>query len=201
MYDTHQSTIASYGRANAGNMANVMKFVIVTIRNRFANVPRDMVRKDSAKVQWGFKAKAFAGIDAEAQMIYDAAEDIWDTRTCDRQAEERLLDLFSNVYGLGLTKGGFVVQLLYGVCGCIDSHNLERFNIDPKTIHASRFKSAKGEKRAAYIKLYCDYVEQVGGCESLWDSWCNHVAATYPQDFKDGEAVSALHCTSLGLDG
>ncbi len=198
MFNTHQTTIAAYGRKNPENMAQVMKFVIITIRNRFKNVPADM---DSPKALWGFKGKAVAGIDAEAQMLYDAAEDIWDTRTCDRQAEERLLDLFSNVYGLGLTKGGFVVQLLYGVCGCIDSHNLERFGIDPKTIHASRFKSAKGEKRQAYIKLYCDYVETVGGCESLWDSWCAHVAATYPNDFKDGEAVSALHCTSLGLEG
>lgn len=217
MFANHQVKISAYARQNPDNMARVLSFVIVTIRNRLFNVPADMEtlknpdNADSlAGVLYGFKAAAIDQINNESAALFWQAESIVFHATSEREKAEKLLNLFTGIHGLGLAKAGFAAQLIYGVSACLDSHNLERFGIPQRRIKSSGLKNAKtNATRAKWIARYCDYVEQCGGTESLWDSWCEYVYARPDETgrkmngneaaYKSAYHVSAIHCESLGI--
>ncbi len=222
MFSTHQKRISLYARQNPENFARVMKFVIITIRNRLFNCKADMATLDSGgetadeidAVLYGFKRKSIDQIDAEKDSLFAQAESIVFHATSEREAAENLLDLFTGIHGLGLAKAGFVCQLIYGVSACLDSHNIARFNIPWSHMKSATFKNARTIKtRRKWITRYCDYVEQAGGganhCESLWDSWCDFVYNRPDETgfkmngnqlaYNSAYHVSALHCESLGL--
>ena len=218
MYQIHQKRVSEYARQCPENMARVMKFVILTIRNRMHNLPADMeildtggqVPEDIPAILYGFKQDSINQIDAESESMYWQAESIVFHATSKRESEENLLDLFTGIHGLGLAKAGFVCQLVYGVSACLDSHNIERFGIPYKHLKSATFKSARTLKtRRKWISRYCDYVEQCGGTESLWDSWCKYVfgrpdATGYKMNgnrtiYESAYHVSGLHCEALGL--
>jgi hypothetical protein len=218
MFQIHQKRISDYGRQNPENMARVLKFVIVTIRNRLFNCPADMATLDSGgetadeinAVLYGFKLDSIQQIDAEADSLYWQAEEIVYHATSEREAAAGLLNLFTSIHGFGLAKAGFACQLLYGVSACLDSHNIARFGIPWAHMKSSTFKNCKkNATRQKWIQRYCDYVEQCGGTESLWDSWCDFVYNRPDETgfkmngnqaaYKSAYHVSALHCESLGL--
>lgn len=218
MFTTHQRRISDYARKSPENMARVLKFVILTIRNRMHNLPADMETLDTGGqvadeingILYGFKRDSVNQIDAEAESLYAQAESIVYHATSEREAAESLLGLFTGIHGLGLAKAGFACQLIYGISACLDSHNIARFNIPWSHMKSSGLKSAKTLKtRRKWISRYCDYVENCGGTESLWDSWCEFVY-TRPDEtgfkmngnkaaYKSAFHVSSLHCESLGL--
>lgn len=220
MYKVHQKRISEYARQNPANMARVLKFVILTIRNRLYNLPSDMETLDAAiagdsfdgieGITYGFKHAAINQIEEEAESIYAQAESIVFHATSERESAENLLDLFTGIHGLGMAKAGFAAQLIYGVSACLDSHNIARFNIPWAHMKSSGLKNAKTlSTRHKWISRYCDYVEQCGGTESLWDSWCDFVFNRLDETgfkmngnkaaYDSAYHVSALHCESLGL--
>lgn len=217
MFAKHQTQISEFARTNPENFGLVLKFVIVTIRNRMFNVPADMeilARPETpgelAGVLYGFKQDSIDQIEREQDSFYWQAEEIVYHAETEREAEENLLALFTGIHGLGLAKAGFACQLIYGVSACLDSHNLTRFGIPFNHMKSSTFKNAKRyATRQKWIRRYCDYVAQCGGTESLWDSWCAWLCEVPdPTGFKmNGNRaayespwhVSALHCESLGL--
>ena len=218
MFATHQKRIQEYARGDPQHMARVLKFVILTIRNRFYNLPADMETLDTGgnvageleSVLYGFKMAAINQIDSEIESIYAQAESIFFHAETRREAAEGLLNLYTGIFGLGLAKAGFVAQLCYGVSACLDSHNIARFDIPWAHMKSSTFKNVKRmSTRAMWIRRYCEYVEKAGDTESLWDSWCE-LLVTRPDEtgfkmngnraaYKSAFHVSGIHCESLGL--
>jgi len=202
MFDTHQKAIGEFARANPANMAKVYTFVIATIQQSIETVPdmtKDMVLLGSASpYAWGFKADAMDFIRDNADMVFHASMAINANHANPQDAEHELLKFFADLPGLGLAKGGFMVQLCYGLSGCLDSHNLARFNISANDFKASRFKKAKSPAlRSDIVQAYHIACHNAGGTRSLWDSWCEYVAGL--RDDLTGYQVSALHCRALGL--
>ena len=95
------------------------------------------------------------------------------------------------VPGLGLAKSGFIVQMLYGMSGCIDTHNLTRFNL-----HRRRFACGTKATDRRRIGEYNDMVGRLGGTARLWDEWCIYVADR-DANYVDADHVSRLHLTPL----
>lgn len=217
MFRVHQKTISDYARKNPENFARTLNFVILTIRTRLFNVPADMAILDNPEneeslsgILYGWKVDSIAQIDAEKESLYAQAEFIFYAAESDRDAAEKLLNLFTGIRGLGMAKAGFAAQLIYGVSACLDSHNIERFGIPANQIKSDRLKKLKSNlRRAAKISQYCDFVDKCGGTESLWDSWCEYVfnradATGFKMNgnksfYESAFHVSALHCESLGL--
>lgn len=221
MFRAHQKLISEYARQNPENFARVLKFVVLTIRNRLMNLPADMQTLDYVEsggnpeelggMLYGFKQAAIEEINAEKESLFWQAESIVYHAQSEREAAENLIDLFSGIYGLGLAKAGFCAQLIYGVGGCLDSHNLARFGISPNVVKSSTFKNAKRlSTKRKWLARYCDLVEKFGGCESLWDSWCEYVYSQPDETgikmngnaplYESAYHVSALHCLALGID-
>lgn len=217
MFANHQPIISEYARQNPDNFARVLKFVILTIRARLFNLPAAMEtlenpesESEQASLLYGFKSASIAQIDADADSLFEQAELIFYHAESPRAAAESLLNLFTTIHGFGLAKAGFAAQLIYGVSACLDSHNIERFNIAAAALKSSTFKNAKTAKtRAKWIRRYCELVEKCGGTESLWDSWCEYVfnkpdptgykMSGNKSAYKSVNHVSAIHCESLGL--
>lgn len=224
MYAKHQPIIGRHARQNADNMAAVLRFVVITIQNRLFNCPADCetitaVYTGQASdgefeaangILYGHKRAAVDYIDSERHNLYWLAESAFFHAETERQAAESLIAIFADIPGLGIVKAGFAAQLIYGVGGCLDSHNLERFGINPNKVKSSRYKGAKRlATKRAIISEYLDFCEQFGGCGGLWDSWCEYLA-TRPDEtgvrmngnkplYESAYHVSALHCVSIGL--
>ena len=118
----------------------------------------------------------------------------------DRELARAIIEILANVHGFGLVKAGFVAQLAFGVGGCLDTHNLRRFGISKTTF--AKYKTLKTVKgRAKKLEAYLDACEAQGGAETLWDGWCNYVAARRPKFYVNGgEQVSALHVEALNIN-
>ena len=222
MYDLHQKRISEYGRHSPDNMARVLSFCVLSIRNRLWNTIVDMETLAEPESQdvlsgvlYGFKAQAIAEIDSRAGDIFAMAESAFYHADSERDAAESLLHVFMTCYGLGLAKSGFAVQLLYPISAiaCIDSHNLERFGINPNAINSNRYKRAKTLKtKQRKVSEYCDYVAKIGGAnpaQYFWDTWCAYVFARPDKTgqnmnhgtpfYKSAFHVSALHCRAFNL--
>jgi hypothetical protein len=202
MFDVHQKQIGEFARANPDNMRRVYVFVIATIQQSIETVPtmvHDMLQHGTnSKHAWGFKSEALEFINANAESVYSEAMAIYRGHACPDDAAHELLKYFAALPGLGIAKGGFMVQLCFGVSGCLDSHNLKRFNINPNDFKASRYKNAKSPAlRSAIIEAYHAAVSNCGGTAGLWNSWCEYVASLRPS--MTAYDVSAIHCDALGL--
>ena len=224
MFDLDQPKIERYGRANCDNFAAVLRFVVITIQNRLHNCPADCdvvnevltgeasddIEREAAGILYGSKRAAVDYIESEKAALYWQAEEIVYHATSEREAAHNLIALFCNIPGIGMVKSGFAAQCLYGLAGCIDRHNIERFDIKPCRIKSDRYKSAKRfATRQAVIAEYLDICESAGGCRELWNSWCSFLAGRPDKTgfkmngnkplYDSAEHVSALHCVALGL--
>lgn len=206
MFANHQPAISAYARQSPDNLARVIQFVVLTIRQPLYNVPADMAQaeaggQDAMAVLWGWKHDAYAAAWRDRATIYAQCEDIWQHAKTREQAADDLLAYLATLPGLGLAKAGFVAQLAYGVSGCIDTHNLQLFGFSPRAFRGDKFKELKSLKqRRTKVRKYNSAVDRCGGTQSLWDGWCEFVAAKYPQAYRDAFHVSAIHCEALGLE-
>lgn len=203
MFATDQSIIGRYGRESADNMAHVLKFVLATIQQPLFTVPKalESIVKygDESPFIWGFKTACLADIVERKDAIYSDAMNIWYGVADPAHAERDLLIHFTSVHGLGLAKAGFAVQLLFGLSGCIDSHNVTRFGFNATDIKSSRYKSAKGDRKRQFIDAYGELVSIAGGTETLWNEWCAYVRSKHPIHYRSTDYVSELHVISLKL--
>lgn len=203
MFADHQPIIAAYARENADNLARVLQFVILTVRQPLHSVPAatetvDQGGEEALGVLYGWKFAAYANVWAMKDEIFAYFQHAERHSEGDALACE-ILSYLCELPGFGPAKAGFVAQLVYGVAGCIDTHNLARFQIPSRRFdNYKQIKTAKSRQKR--IKLYVETCAELGGCAKLWDGWCAYVAANQPKIYRDANHVSALHLEALGLE-
>ena len=189
MFSEHQTAIGAYARSNPDNCIRVLDFVHQTIRTPFYMVGfrmEDIERKglDSVYLKNATKRKAFKGLRVIKTQLY---EDIFSD---DMSTEEKLL-ILSGTPGLGIAKSGFALQLCIGKSGCLDVHNLRRFNIDENTFKLR--DNTKYDTALNKARLYTETIKKLGGTEKLWNDWCKLIAHLYPKHYDNASHVSRLH--------
>ena len=193
MFSNHQPLIGKSAQSSPAGLARVVQFVSLTIQQTIERVPVDLdvVTKKgvNAPCLWGMKKSNYEYMQKHSRDLYVNA------MACNGDATQ-LVNLFGMLPGLGLVKGAFVAQMAFGVSGCLDSHNLKRFGINPNRYKAGVFKNLKQESQAARIKEYNALIDKCGGTEGLWDSWCNYVAERRSNG-TTGEDISALHLAAI----
>jgi hypothetical protein len=136
----------------------------------------------------GWKRDAIKWIDVNAAEVFATADALYDA------GDAPLLSYLADLPGLGLAKGGFLAQLVWGVVGCLDSHNVARFGLNANQFAAYRFKSAKtATTRQKLVRQYLALCEECGGCETLWNDWCAYVADRDIVNYQGADHVSGLH--------
>ena len=196
MYASHGPKLAKFGRANADNMAEVAVFVLLTIRQPFERVPAQMAevreRKGEAASLFGSKRDGYLFLAAHKAELFSEFHRILRENTPDTR--ERLIELFMQVPGLGIAKAAFVLQCLGVETACLDTHNLQRLGLKETAFKCPGTLSAATVR--AKIRTYIAACDAVMSSAGWWDSWCEYVAA---RKNLTAEAVSALHCSALGL--
>ena len=204
MYKRDQAIISTYARANPENFARVLQFVILTARVKLANVPADFETAEQGGpeamgVLFGWKHQAFIELWKNRETHYSYCEAAQSYCETEQDLARELIEYFASLWGFGPAKAGFTTQLIYGISGCLDTHNLKRFKIPMRTFDNYRqIKTVKARRRkiARYVKL----VYENGGPESLWDTWCHYVADNQPALYRSASHVSALHVEALNIE-
>ena len=101
----------------------------------------------------------------------------------------RALLALCELRGLGLAKSGFILQMIFGVVGCIDSENQKIYKVKVPELKGSQSAKRRHELACEYVAL----CETIGGTESVWDKWCDYMAEKNPNVWDSGDAVSLEH--------
>ncbi len=207
MYQEHAPTIQAYAQAHPDNLARVMQFVVLTVQTPLQRAVGDIETAaqggaDARGILYGWKLEAYNVAWNDRHAIVFNLLDIWEGDTSERHKTDEMLSYLTTIHGFGLAKGGFVLQLCFGLSACLDTHNIKRFGLP-----ARGFDNIKQRKtataRRAMITRYNDTVEALGGTEQLWDGWCQHVAAVSrnANSYTCADHVSRLHCEAFNLEG
>lgn len=196
MYAQDAKRIQVWARRSPENLHSVITFVLLSIRHPIEQIPNQFqdVQQNGERSKYlnnHSKRNGYIFARDHAKELYLESLRAW------RQKDDiRLLLTFAKVPGLGLVKAGFVAQLAFGRTGCLDTHNLRRFNLDRRAFNVSRASEGTARERA---KHYVQACQQCGGTEKLWNSWCEYIAnLRYKQtDLFDtdraAERISKLH--------
>lgn len=194
MFSTHQSAISDFALSSNVGLERTFRLVFLSIRQPFHGMAKQMRDVDENGLQspylFGWKREGLAFVRANASTLRETLAAV----PSGYGDAEALLQIAS-VKGLGLVKAGFVLQLVTGSAGCIDTHNMQRFGLNEKAFKLRPEQSDANKRKKALA--YLDACRNAGGCAALWDGWCDHVAAYHPKHWTDGEAVSMLHQTAI----
>ena len=201
MYKLDAINCQQYSQQSPDNMADMVLMVALSIQQNWLSVGGQMidVRKYGmhSKFLWGNKIKTYEYLRDNSSQLYADAMAVINSDRSDRDKARSLMEVFLRVTGLGIPKAGFVCQLMAGLVGCMDVHNIRMYGLDIKSLSlAKNPKTSKGidannRKVVAYIDMCHDI-----GTEKMWNDWCNFLA-TKSKKWRDGSHVSAVHYSYL----
>ena len=200
MYADHQPQLSKLGRSGPDGLIRIATFALLTIRVHLHDAVKDypLVRggqRTKLRSVWGWKSQGLDELDEHGASIYEQCErQFQDTE--DEELEDGLLHILTSITGLGCAKAGFVAQMVYGVSGCLDGHNLARFQIPLQTF---KIAGAAPRRRSALIHDYNRVCRKFGGTQALWDSWCEFLAGRDANYAGNPDYVSRLHLTPLAV--
>lgn len=199
-YNLHNPLCREVSQSSPEGLGRNIAFTLLSIQERTYLLPRMM--EDFNVNQWNSKYfqkinkwKGAQYIETHLVEMYEEAMGIISSNV---DVELRLILLFSQIPMISVVKAGFITQMLIGKVGCLDSHNLKKYDIDPKRFHITPKLGIETKTRK--INDYVHTCNEVGGCRSLWNKWCNHVGKLYKKQFPNGGfEVSKLHSDCLAM--
>ena len=178
MFATHQPIIGHFAKKSPENTWKLLAMVQASIRMKFYRLPELLKNPEHLTAR---QREYIAEYWTRRNEIYAALHSNESTREKMRYLVE--------LPGLGIPKAGFVMQLAHGTVGCLDTHNLERYGLSAK---AFRSNGCTAQRLTERLDTYLHTCQSIG-CATLWDTWCEYVAALYPKHFTGAEHVSQLH--------
>ena len=176
MYKQDQVRIEQWCK-NPDKLVTVGTMVLLSIRMQWIGVGNQMESVRELGVDspclWGFKRAGYVYLRDNKARLYRHVREY-------RAGELYLDDLireFLKVPGLGLPKAGFLAQLVVGEAGCLDMHNIERFDLDPSVWYVRKLRNVHDQvvEIDNKIALYLQLCLLCGGSEKLWNEWCEHL--------------------------
>lgn len=170
--------------------------VLLSIRQPFHTIARmmDDVQAQGARSQylWGFKRPGFKYLLDNYKGIHSLVN-LYNRGT---MSHDTFVHDLMAVPGMGVAKASFFAQLLVGEGACLDSHNLAYLGLGARTFDFDKGASTTANCYKKIAKYEATW-RAVGDSARWWDDWCDLVAAQYPDFFRDGSEVSALHRVAL----
>lgn len=201
MYAEHQPQLSFLGRSGPDGFARICTFVLLTIRvplwDAFKDYP--LVRRGDRQVRsmFGYKHQGLDFVNAQAEDLYERCEAAFELNS-DEDTETVLLGILTEIPCIGPAKAGFITQMIYGLSGCIDGHNLDRFGLHERTFRFDKKRlSPFPVRRFAILRGYNAFCQKVGGARRLWDDWCCLYSERDPVNYPSPERVSELHLAPL----
>jgi len=104
------------------------------------------------------------------------------TRLSKAGDDEKLIQELIKIPGVQPVKAGFIVQLLFGRAGCIDTHNIDIYSkaFPDMSDELTRPQDWNGEKGVSKYLGVLDKIKKRGiGTKELWDVWVDFVENFY----------------------
>lgn len=212
----HMKAVRNFGRMSAENFAQVMMFsplsantpfakhwdnfyvLMMILKHKFPDrVSREEI-EEAAKSFKDFKHKLSHTISGwkfdTISYIWSNKEELFRELTAlgDAGDDVALIVRLSKITGIQPVKAGFIVQLLWGRGGCIDTHNIDIYSkVFPDMDDAGDFnekkwsvsKKASEKKRIKAAKDYMRVLEMLNSrginSERLWAVWVDFVESMY----------------------
>lgn len=198
MYDRDQAKLSALGRSGPDGFERICTFVLLTIRVPLYAAAADykLLRNGDTSVRslFGAKHSGLAYVRAHSAELLEGCEYAYETCN-DVDAANVIVGVLCDIPNIGPAKAGFICQMIYGLSGCIDTHNLTRFDLREREFRMDRDLSARA--KAKVVTRYNDFCRRAGGARALWDGWCEYVHANQPINYPSAEYVSALHTVPL----
>ena len=201
MFNTHCKAVQEYSQRNANNMADTVLMVGLSIQQNWLSVGEQMAdvraNKLDSKFLWGNKIKTYEYLMSNKHKMFAQVKAVINSGKSYDEKAFSLMTIFLRVDGLGLPKAGFCCQLIAGMVGCMDVHNIKMYNVDPKMLKLNpkpktlKAMEANDQRTRTYIDLCHAY-----GCDNLWNSWCENLA-TKSNRWQDANHVSEVHYSYL----
>tara|TARA_R100000742_G_C4279416_1_gene103924 strand:+ start:1304 stop:1930 length:627 start_codon:yes stop_codon:yes gene_type:complete len=205
MYQTHAIACQKFSQRSADNLFKAVMMASSSIKQPWSHIGKQLKDIESlgtdSKYLFGFKRDTYLYMTTHKHKIHSQLLAVLNSKKTDDQKAESLMNIFLRVPGLGLAKAGFVCQLTAGLVGCMDSHNVKRYGVEPSSLNLNRNPRGKkalktnATKVTNYISLCHKY-----GTENMWNSWCSFVATKDKQAkelWQDANHVSEVHYTYL----
>lgn len=192
--------INAYMQKSEMHMQDGIMFVVLSIKTPFHTMSKQMqdYRKHglSSKYVWGFKKQTLEYLLENRADLYKRLMAASRLDISKGTRDRMMMEMLTQVPGLGLVKAGFVMQMMFGRVGCIDVHNARRFRkVTPKDLTFS--PTAKFATRLQKIDNYIDICKGHRSTEKLWDQWCDLIADKHCNHFQSGWDVSKYHLEAL----
>jgi hypothetical protein len=202
MFADHQPLLAEAASRRPAGLTAIAKFALCSIRMPLHAAVADcrLLLRGETRVRsiFGAKVRGLDWLDAHGADLWEDCERAYDA--CGAGAEDTLVEHCMGIPGIGPAKAGFIVQMAYGLSGCIDTHNLTRFGLGHRHFDERYGGGQKVSmpRRRKLIARYNQFCYNTGGTAFLWDSWCAYVAERDPVNYRDADYVSALHLAPIG---
>ena len=211
MYQDHQPKIAAFASQSSDNFVDVGLLCILSARMPFARVSEDFatVKGGDHAPLFAWKSEAYFELRDEVNARRYKLAAMNDRRNeyirrgwqgMVTRTETEMLSYVLTWFGFNLVKGGFFLQMVYGISGCLDVRNENTYDLQERATRAVPAVSTRRnrDRKAAAYNALC---RRLGGTETLWDAWCDYYAASGDNEaWETGEDVSAAHCIILGID-
>jgi hypothetical protein len=191
MYNKVNPKINKFMQSSPEHMSHGIMMVVLSIQQGWHTVGEQMKdykeNQGHSRYVWGNKARTYKYLQEHEVELFNTLLSPDFTHTYKHMR-------LTQVVGLGVAKAGFVMQLMFGVSGCMDVHNLRRFDVPASILSVS--PEMKMSTRKAKVEQYNIICHDIG-TEVLWDTWCDLIAKKHPTKWVDGDHVSMVHYTYL----
>tara|TARA_B100000470_G_C19743240_1_gene370208 strand:- start:232 stop:924 length:693 start_codon:yes stop_codon:yes gene_type:complete len=205
MYKTHGINCQVFSQRSADNLFKTVMMASSSIKQPWSSIGKQLkdILSNGADSEYlfSFKRETYLYMVSHKHKVHAQLLAVINSKKTDADKASSLMNVYLKVPGLGLAKAGFLCQLTAGLVGCMDSHNIKRYGVDPKTMRLNNKPKGKKaldsntRKVLNYIDMCHDY-----GTENMWNSWCSHIATKDKQAkefWQDANHVSEAHYTYL----
>lgn len=189
MYKDHVPMIASAMRTDTEAFKRGVMFAAISARMRFNRVPAlcEQLRYsgESCPCLWGWKKDTYKYLQKHGDSAL-ASILPW------KEYPSIALRNVTKIPGMGLVKGGFVLQLMGMDIGCLDTRNEARLGLDMRPYRTRGKKDKLTKSYQSKAERYAAIT--AGQAETLWDDWCVDTAEEYGLS---PQAVSQIHVDAI----
>lgn len=204
-YERHIKAIQNFAHQSPENFAQVLMFsplsanvpfskhwdnfytLMLILKHKF---PNKVTKEELQKAVDSFGDKYHAMAHSISSFKFDTIADIWSNRKAlfselnglaKASDDVQMIERLSKIKGVQPVKAGFIMQLLWGRAGCIDTHNLDIYkNVFPDL--AGHLDEPSWQKKGG-AKKYVTALEKLKergiGTKQLWDVWVDFVESFY----------------------
>lgn len=189
MYDVHQPFIAEFAKQSPESLHKVFLLAVCSQNQKFHKLPLIMTKllyEGEAPELNTRQVRAIEELWHRREEIYERLRVNWHSWLV--PWTEDILEYLISLPSIGMVKGGFICQMVFGTAGCLDTHNQVMYSFEHTIL---RTDCTLGTLRSR-IREYIQVCERIGSA-TLWNTWCTYIAAQYPRYFENAEQVSELH--------